>query len=536
MDIRQAKQQIKNAMLAYFSKDEFGNYRLPTERQRPVFLLGAPGIGKTAIMEQIAQDLDVGFVSYSMTHHTRQSALGLPFIAKKTYDGVEYDVSEYTMSEIIAAVYDAMEATGKREGILFLDEINCVSETLTPAMLQFLQYKIFGRHRVPDGWIVVTAGNPPEYNRTAHDFDIATWDRLKRIDVEPDFAAWRDFAVETGVHPAVLTYLDIERDHFYRVETTVDGKSFVTARGWDDLSAMMKLYEEQGVPVDELLIGQYVQNAEIAKRFSVYYDLFTKYRADYQIERILEGSAEQSVVERAREAAFDERVSLMGLITDALGGRLRDAVMEERAVEFAHGRLAAMRDAILSEANGASAVEGSPAAIAIDDANALPLLREEAASLQARLDTERKASLLSDEKYACADRPRAALRRCGRRGSVLAGENFVRGNGRRAGRAHRGRVERAGQRLPLRGGRVRQRPGDAAVGHRLIGEPLWHGLHQRPRLRALLRPQRGPSVLRTRSRPGRPHQPSGSDRRRGLINELMFYIMKHIVFTGRVLP
>ena len=95
---------------------------------------------------------------------------------------------------------------------------------------------------------------------------------------------------------------------------------------------------------------------------------------------------------------------------------------------------------------------------------------------------------------------------------------------------------RAGQRLPLRGGRVRQRPGDAAVGHRLIGEPLWHGLHQRPRLRALLRPQRGPSVLRTRSRPGRPHQPSGSDRRRGLINELMFYIMKHIVFTGRVLP
>ncbi len=46
MDIRQAKQQIKNAMLAYFSKDEFGNYRLPTERQRPVFLLGAPASGR----------------------------------------------------------------------------------------------------------------------------------------------------------------------------------------------------------------------------------------------------------------------------------------------------------------------------------------------------------------------------------------------------------------------------------------------------------------------------------------------------------
>lgn len=409
MDIQQAQQQIKNAMLAYFSKDEFGSYRLPTERQRPVFLLGAPGIGKTAIMEQIAQDLDVGFVSYSMTHHTRQSALGLPFIAKKTYNGVEYDVSEYTMSEIIAAVYDAMEVTGKREGILFLDEINCVSETLTPAMLQFLQYKVFGRHRVPDGWIVVTAGNPPEYNRTAHDFDIATWDRLKRIDVEPDFAAWRDFAVETGVHPAVLTYLDIERDHFYRVETTVDGKSFVTARGWDDLSAMMKLYEEQNIPVDELLIGQYVQNAEIAKRFSMYYDLFTKYRADYQIERILKGEADVSVLDRAREAAFDERVSLMGLITDALGGRVRDVVLEERAVEFAHRKLAAMRDAL----------EG-------DDANALPLLREEAASLQARLTTERKAGLLSDEKYVAYERTLALIDRALRCDTAGGGVPFSR--------------------------------------------------------------------------------------------------------------
>ena len=161
MNIKEAKEQIKNAMTAYFTKDEFGSYAVPVEKQRPVFLMGPPGIGKTAIMEQIAQELDVCLVSYSMTHHTRQSALGLPFIEKKVFNRKEYQVSEYTMSEIIASVYETMEATGKKEGILFLDEINCVSETLAPSMLQFLQYKIFGRHRVPEGWIVVTAGNPP---------------------------------------------------------------------------------------------------------------------------------------------------------------------------------------------------------------------------------------------------------------------------------------------------------------------------------------------------------------------------------------
>ena len=68
------------------------------------------------------------------------------------------------MSEIVASVYDCMERTGKKEGILFIDEINCVSETLAPTMLQLLQNKQFGNHRIPDGWILVAAGNPAAYN------------------------------------------------------------------------------------------------------------------------------------------------------------------------------------------------------------------------------------------------------------------------------------------------------------------------------------------------------------------------------------
>ncbi len=406
MNIREAKQQIKNAMVAYFTKDEFGNYLLPAERQRPVFLLGAPGIGKTAIMEQIAQELEVGFVSYSMTHHTRQSALGLPFIATKTYGGQDYQVSEYTMSEIIASVYEAMETTGRTEGILFLDEINCVSETLTPAMLQFLQYKVFGRHAVPAGWIVVTAGNPPEYNRTARDFDIATWDRLKRIEVEPDYDVWREFAVASEVHPAVITYLDIERGHFYAVEATPDGASFVTARGWDDLSAMIKLYEAQGLAVDELLVEQYVQNADIAKRFAMYYDLFTKYRSDYQIDRILDGTAEVGLAERARRAPFDERVAVMGLVVDATVGVLRQAVMEEKAAAFTHGVLADLKERLAAEGIA-------------DASDASALIRATSTELAHTRYVERASSLLSEERYRSFERAIGLLDEVLRTGAEL---------------------------------------------------------------------------------------------------------------------
>ena len=140
-----------------------------------MFLLGAPGIGKTAIMEQIAQELEVGLVSYSMTHHTRQSALGLPFIATKTYDGMEYQVSEYTMSEIIASVYEAMEATGQAARASCSWTRSTAYRRRSPRpCCSFCNTRSSAAMPVPDGWIVVTAGNPPEYNRTAHDFDIAT--------------------------------------------------------------------------------------------------------------------------------------------------------------------------------------------------------------------------------------------------------------------------------------------------------------------------------------------------------------------------
>ncbi len=319
MNIAQAKQQVKDTIEAYLAVDDDGEQLLARAQQRPVFLVGAPGIGKTAIMAQIADELDLGLVSYSMTHHTRQSALGLPFITHQDYEGYEYDASEYTMSEIIDAVYENMRTTGRTQGILFLDEINCVSETLYPSMLQFLQFKTFGRHAVPEGWIVVTAGNPPEYNRSVHEFDIVTLDRVKRIAVEPDFSAWKAYAVKKGVHPAVLTFLEAKPDRFYSIKTSLDGKQFVTARGWDDLSDIIRAYEELGKTVDEALISHYVQDPKIAGEFAAYHELFNKYRDDYRIEAILEGAAPDEVVQRAKDAEFDERLSLLGLLLDALG-------------------------------------------------------------------------------------------------------------------------------------------------------------------------------------------------------------------------
>lgn len=356
MNIKQAKDYIENTVRLYLKKDEFGEYRIPVVRQRPIFLLGAPGIGKTAVMEQIAQDLSVALVSYSMTHHTRQSALGLPFISHREYEGMQYDVSEYTMSEIIASIYDVMKESGVREGILFLDEINCVSETLAPSMLQFLQYKVFGRHKVPDGWVIVTAGNPPEYNKSVREFDVVTMDRLKVLSVEADYRVWKEYAQERGLHTAILNFLELKKEYFYKIETTVNGRSYVTARGWEDLSEILTLYEEEGMKVDETLVEQYLRNDKIVREFTAYYDLFNKYKKEYQTEEILNGTRSEQTVERARIAAFDERLSLLGMLVDKMMSEIRENMETSDYLSDLFTGLKAIKNAAEKQTEGEKSV------------------------------------------------------------------------------------------------------------------------------------------------------------------------------------
>ena len=391
MNIKQAKQEIKNTIRAYLQKDEAGEYEIPVERQRPILLIGAPGIGKTAIMEQVAQECGINLVSYTITHHTRQSAIGLPFISRRNYDGKEYSVTEYTMSEIIASVYDQIEKSGIHEGILFLDEINCVSETLAPTMLQFLQYKTFGMHRVPDGFLIVTAGNPPQYNKAVRDFDIVTLDRVKKIDVEADFDVWKEYAYKTGIHGAVMAYLGIRKEHFYSIRTEMEGRYFVTARGWEDLSRMLEVYEELKIPVTKELTVQYLQDPEIAEDFATYYELYHKYRDLYRIPEILQGKYPENTT--LQNAPFDEKLSIIGLLIDSLNQQFHRYAVDLGVQKQLYAQLGIVRDLLKSR----------------EDAQVSGLLTGQKKQLEEDLKRSMAAKLLSRQEEAVRRKVLGAL-------------------------------------------------------------------------------------------------------------------------------
>lgn len=333
MNIKEAKQEIKNTVRAYLQKDESGEYRIPAIRQRPVLLMGPPGIGKTQIMEQIARECGIALVAYTITHHTRQSAVGLPFIREEIFDGKTYSVTEYTMSEIIASIHRKMRETGLLQGILFIDEINCVSETLAPTMLQFLQCKTFGNQEIPKGWIIVAAGNPPEYNRSVREFDMVTLDRVRRMDITSDYQVWKEYARKAEVHNALLSYLEIRPKNFYRVEADVDGLQFVTARGWEDLSELLKSYEALEIPVTTDIVYEFLRHGDVAEDVAAYIDLYQKYQDDYGIEEILQGNTKSDVYRRLAQAEFDERLSVVNLLFDRLLQGMRKVQEEKRLTD-----------------------------------------------------------------------------------------------------------------------------------------------------------------------------------------------------------
>ena len=413
MNIKAAKEEIIRTVRAYLQKDDLGTYVIPPERQRPVLLIGPPGVGKTAVMRQIAEEMNINLVSYTITHHTRQSAIGLPFIARKSYGGEEHAVTEYTMSEIVASVYDQIERSGIREGILFLDEINCVSETLAPTMLQFLQYKMFGTHRVPEGFVLITAGNPPEYNRSVRDFDIVTLDRVKRIDVTADFPVWKEYAYQNGIHGAVTAYLEIRKEHFCRVVNDPDGRHFVTPRAWEDLSDSLRVYESLSLPVGRELIAGFIQDPEIMKSFAVYYELWNRYRTVYRIPDILEGTASGGD-ESLRNAVFDEKLSLIGLLVSALGSRFLQVDTRKEVQRELFGIVKKIRDGLRRERDaetdgtGDSAVPAQPAgrqdraaaAAGLENGRmtVLERLRTASGELQGKIDAKRAARMLARER------------------------------------------------------------------------------------------------------------------------------------------
>ena len=336
-------------------KDKLLYRAIKADKLQSVIFYGPPGTGKTTLAKLIAQTTSAEFMQINATSAGKKD-----------------------MEAVIEKAKQLQGMYGKRT-ILFIDEINCVSETLAPAMLQFLQCKTFGNHKIPDGWLIVAAGNPPEYNKSVREFDVVTMDRIRKIEVEADFQVWKEYAYANGLHPAVISYLNTKKQNFYQMETTVDGRCFATPRGWEDLSTMIGIYEKIDKTIDREVVAQYIQHPKIAKDFANYLELFYKYRTDYQIEEIFKGNPDEILMKKVSHASFDERLAVLGLLISKVNERIRFAVEKEEEMELLQGTLIRYKESGQAEVSK----------------DALELLEEVTAGLLFEEKQKKEAELLS---------------------------------------------------------------------------------------------------------------------------------------------
>ncbi len=334
MNIAQVHDMMVDSAAIYFAKDGAGNYVMNRRRARPICLMGPAGIGKTEIVSQVAQELGVAFCSYSITHHTRQSLLGLPQLVERKVGEITATCTEYTMSEIIDQVYRAMGETGKKEGILFLDEFNCAAESIRPVMLQLLQDKSFGSHPIPEGWMLVLAGNPTEYNRAASGLDAVTLDRMRMVYVEADFGCWRDYAKAREINPVVLAYLENNKRNFcyYKKERTEC--QLATPRGWEDLAIMLTQMEGRQGKIDSALVGQYIQSPAIVRDFITFYHQYGLAVGSGLAEDVLAG--EKRAAAKLAKMSVEQSWGVVTMLVNTVCAKAEEAVLLDEVAGEIH--------------------------------------------------------------------------------------------------------------------------------------------------------------------------------------------------------
>lgn len=340
MNIREAEREIRQTVEVYLEKKACGEYVIPFEKQRPIVMMGPPGIGKSSIVREIAGKMGIALVVCSAAHYTRQGAFGRALIKEKKYDDRQYSVLEYTMGEILSAICKVMECSGKREGILFMDDINCAAETLTPSIYQLLQYKMLGNCRIPEGWVIVAAGSMPGYSQMTRNFPVSVWDRVKRLDVEADYMIWKKYAFERDIHSSVVSFLEKNPDRFYSVQVSGNRSRYVTARGWENLSEAIQAYERKGFSVDQNLIFQYITVPEIVKQFEQHYKLFLKYKKDYPEEQVLNEKMLEKLLKQVSRSETDQKMILRCYIAETLhqsmGKNLCQQKVLKKLEEYVH--------------------------------------------------------------------------------------------------------------------------------------------------------------------------------------------------------
>lgn len=203
--------------------------------KRPIFLWGAPGIGKSDVVAQIAADLNDGdqsaLIDLRMSQLDQTDLRGIPVPNNDTKTMEWYQLGELPTPEF-AKQYKTV--------VLFLDEMNSAAPSVQAVGYQLILNRRIGTYKLPDNVAIIAAGNRAGDKGVTYSMPKPLANRFVHIEMRPDFASWQDWAVNNGVHPDVVGYLSSQKQDLYEFDPKSTGHAFATPRSWVFVSDLIK--------------------------------------------------------------------------------------------------------------------------------------------------------------------------------------------------------------------------------------------------------------------------------------------------------
>lgn len=223
------------------TQSELSDVLLNIAPVRPVFIWGAPGIGKSALVEKFAEDVGLPCVSLLGSQLAPEDIIGIPQI--------KGDTSEFLPPKMIAR---------KEPYVLFLDELNGCSQEVQKAFYSLIHERRVGEYHLPDGSVVIGAGNRAQDGAIVKTMSSALINRMFHVQLKADPDQWLMWAYENGIHPWITDYITQRPDHLFS-EPPKTEEPYSTPRSWHMLSDALKEYGagERKVSEDMLKILAY---------------------------------------------------------------------------------------------------------------------------------------------------------------------------------------------------------------------------------------------------------------------------------------
>ena len=200
------------------------------DKKRPLFLWGPPGIGKSELVEGIANDLGGHMVDLRLSQMDPTDIRGIPFY-NKDKGVMDWAPPIDLPNEELASQYPVV--------VLFLDEMNSAAPSVQAAAYQLVLNRRIGKYKLPDNVVIVAAGNREGDKGVTYRMPAPLANRFIHLEMRVDYESWLQWATENRIHTDVIGYISFAKQDLYDFDPKSISRSFATPRSWSFVSDLL---------------------------------------------------------------------------------------------------------------------------------------------------------------------------------------------------------------------------------------------------------------------------------------------------------